>query len=85
MFQSKEGYHKGLYNTPDNIGGHVVKNKKDCAKCDVKSCFAYHSGSCIVLYDNDFGGRKCPFYKSKAQRDQETKIVSFLGKGFYNL
>lgn len=32
-------------------------------------CFAREGGLCRILDNTDFGGRKCPFYKSQAQRD----------------
>ena len=32
-----------------------------------KDCFAYRDGNCVSLSDNDFGGRECPFFKSKKE------------------
>ena len=38
-------------------------------KCIRKKCFANFGCECIVLSDNDFGDRPCPFYKTKEQLD----------------
>ncbi len=34
--------------------------------CSVKTndCAASHNGFCAALSDTDFGGKKCPFYRS---------------------
>lgn len=34
-------------------------------------CNALKNGGCIALGNMDFGGRHCPFYKSKAQWEAE--------------
>lgn len=31
--------------------------------CGINTCFGYSDGKCTILINNDFGGRKCPFYK----------------------
>ena len=36
-------------------------------KCDRFSCFAYSDGKCVILTNNNFGKRACPFYKTPAQ------------------
>lgn len=41
--------------------------------CTEIECFAYKSGCCSILRDNDFGKRKCPFYKTSKQRQMEQK------------
>lgn len=37
--------------------------KEDCAACS--------GGQCVALTDNDFGGKKCPFYKTREQNEKE--------------
>ncbi len=39
-----------------------MANLPRCAK--YKGCFANKDGYCMCLKETDFGGRKCPFYKS---------------------
>ena len=39
-----------------------------------EKCFGNKLGKCIVLSDNDFGGKECPFYKTRAQFEAERKI-----------
>ncbi len=34
-------------------------------KCENNRCFAYCFGQCKILTDSNFGGKPCPFYKSK--------------------
>ena len=41
--------------------------------CTENECFAYENGHCTCLRDNDFGKRKCPFYKTSKQRKTELK------------
>lgn len=42
----------------------------DCPRCrtNLRNCFAYLSGVCMLLTDTNFkgnyGGTKCPFYKN---------------------
>lgn len=43
----------------------IGKGKK--VKCDRDDCFACKTGECIALQDNDFNGRPCPFFKTRAQ------------------
>lgn len=40
-------------------------------KCDAAECAAYEKGRSIALIDNDFGERKCPFFKTKEQAAKE--------------
>lgn len=35
--------------------------------CGQRSCFAYRNGKCACLDDTDFGGKACPFYKTRKQ------------------
>mgnify|MGYP002650824887 CR=1 FL=1 len=38
---------------------------------DKKDCFANADGYCICLTNNDFGGRRCSFYKTKTKAAKE--------------
>ena len=40
---------------------------KDLPTCVAGECFACEEGQCTVLVDNNFGTRKCPFFKTKEQ------------------
>lgn len=40
-------------------------------KCDRVNCFACLGRQCRILVDNDFGGRDCPFYKTKDRLEAE--------------
>lgn len=40
-----------------------AKRKDNLPKCNESSCFACDRGRCVALNNNDFGERKCPFYK----------------------
>ena len=42
---------------------------------DKKDCFANADGYCICLTNNDFGGRRCLFYKTKTKAAAERKKV----------
>ncbi len=39
------------------------KTTPSCPRCNTSTCFAHKSGRCVILIDNNFGARKCPFYK----------------------
>ena len=41
--------------------------------CQVVECFACHESRCTVLIDNNFGGRRCPFFKTKEQVEGEDR------------
>lgn len=48
--------------------------------CDEKNCHAWQFGRCIALWNNDFGGKRCPFYKpmsvcQKERKDALTKMI----------
>lgn len=43
----------------------------ECPSCDRNNCFAYSNGECVILTDNDFGERECPFYKTQAQFERD--------------
>lgn len=34
-------------------------------------CAAYRNGMCIILTDDDFGKKDCPFYKTNEQNRRE--------------
>ena len=52
-------------------GGTIMK-----IRClDKKDCFANADGYCICLTNNDFGGRRCSFYKTKTKAATERKKV----------
>ena len=40
---------------------------KDFPACAEAECAACEQGYCTVLIDNDFGTRKCPFFKTREQ------------------
>lgn len=42
-----------------------------CPDCDNRECFGNEGDKCRVLVDNNFGGRKCPFFKTREQIDRE--------------
>ena len=42
-------------------------------KCEKSECFGNEKGACVVLYDNDFCGRECPFYKSREVMTPEAR------------
>lgn len=39
--------------------------------CDEAACFAYMDCRCVLLTDNNFKGKKCPFFKTIAQVEEE--------------
>ena len=45
--------------------------KKSSTKCDREECAAYKEGHCVALIDTDFGGKECPFFKTKEQNTRE--------------
>lgn len=48
---------------------------KKCPNC-VKQhtdCFAHSEGRCGVLSNTDFKDKDCPFYKTKAQTEEENR------------
>lgn len=51
-----------------------MKTLKTFPICKAAECAAYEGGRCIVLTDNDFGGRKCPFFKTREQVAKEKDI-----------
>lgn len=46
---------------------------KCTTKCKNDKCFAFETGECRILRDTKFGGKPCPFYKTKRKRDAECK------------
>lgn len=43
----------------------------NCPVCNVTECFGHDEGRCVVLVDNNFNGRPCPFRKTKEQVEAE--------------
>lgn len=41
--------------------------------CQNNKCFGCDNGKCLILSDNDFKGRSCPFFKTQKQLDDEEK------------
>ena len=41
--------------------------------CNAVACFAHKDGYCICLKDNDFGNKRCPFFKTKSQYKKQVK------------
>lgn len=39
--------------------------------CGVVECFGNNDGYCVVLANNEFGNRECPFFKTKEQVKEE--------------
>lgn len=44
---------------------------KQFPTCAAVECAACEEGHCIALIDNNFGKRKCPFFKAKEQAAKE--------------
>lgn len=44
---------------------------KNSPTCNVKECFACEEQHCVILSKKDFGVRKCPFFKTREQVEQE--------------
>lgn len=50
--------------------------------CNAVACFANDGGQCVCLKDNDFGDKRCPFFKTKKmQAEQEAKCRKRLEEG----
>lgn len=43
-------------------------NIPTCTMAECNACVECH---CIALIDNDFGGKPCPFFKTKEQAEME--------------
>lgn len=41
--------------------------------CGQRGCFSYRDGHCDCLCDTDFNGRRCPFFKSVKQHEDELR------------
>lgn len=48
-----------------------MRANPNCPACDVKECAANDSQHCVILIKKEFGARKCPFFKTKAQVAEE--------------
>ena len=51
----------------------MSRNVSPCPTCNEKECFVNENGKCICLIDNDFGKRKCPFFKTKGEMQIQTQ------------
>lgn len=49
----------------------TINERYQCPSCSRYNCFAYDNGKCVILRDNDFGRRECPFFKTQRQLDRE--------------
>lgn len=47
-----------------------TSSRSSSPRCDTSTCFAYKSGRCVILIDNNFGERKCPFYKTQSAEEE---------------
>ena len=41
--------------------------------CEERACFANKNKKCIVLSNNDFHGKPCPFFKTEEQLERERR------------
>ena len=48
-----------------------MEYSKICPTCGALDCDANEEGRCIALRKNDFGNRKCPFYKTKEEAEKD--------------
>ena len=48
-----------------------MKDIEKCPTCGVAECAGCENGHCICLVNNNFGKRKCPFFKTKQQAKRE--------------
>ncbi len=46
-------------------------NIEEFPVCDRSDCFGCEEGHCIVLINNNFGERNCPFFKTNEQVEKE--------------
>lgn len=45
--------------------------EKNLPNCVAEECAACEEGHCTILTSNDFGARKCPFFKTREQAAKE--------------
>lgn len=48
--------------------------KEKYPACNAKECAACDEGRCNALTKNNFGTRKCPFFKTKEQAEKEKDL-----------
>lgn len=46
-------------------------NENKCPICNKDECAAHKEGHCVILIDNNFGDRDCPFFKTNEQVKKE--------------
>lgn len=49
-------------------------------RCDREACNNFNHGLCTALNDTDFGGKVCPFFKSKADTKPKDREFHVRGK-----
>ena len=42
-------------------------------KCKIKNCEFNINGRCRILYDTDFKGKECPFFKESEGEDEKSE------------
>lgn len=53
----------------------LMRMSETLADCGRADCHACRDGKCIALYDNDFHGRTCPFFKTSQQVKKENEAT----------
>lgn len=48
-----------------------MRRSKELIDCNRTDCFTNRKGKCSLLYDNDFHGKPCPFFKTELQIKEE--------------
>lgn len=48
-----------------------MKKYDKCPLCVMVECFACEQNHCVILTNNEFGYRSCPFFKTKEQVAEE--------------
>jgi hypothetical protein len=43
----------------------------NCPVCNMPECFACEEKHCTILTKKNFGERKCPFFKTREQAEEE--------------
>lgn len=44
---------------------------QECPVCSKAMCFAHSGGRCVLLINNNFGDKECPFYKTSEQIEKD--------------
>ena len=51
------------------------RHKKYAPLCSNINCAGHREGKCMILKNNHFGDKVCPFYKTAEQNEKEKKAV----------